>query len=103
MYNLLIHTATIQAKTTSQTAAGTFSATFADRATIKCLIQPITLTESNELGRVTKRTGYKMYCMPTTITESDRVVWDGKTFEVTGIGDASGQGHHLEIDLEAIQ
>lgn len=103
MYSLLRHTATIQQKTSMQTAIGTFSATWIDRATVKCLIQPTQLSETTETGRVTVRNGYKMFCLPTTITESDRVVWNSKSYEVTGIRDAAGQGHHLEIDLEVIE
>jgi hypothetical protein len=34
-----------------------------------------------------------------TIDESDRVVWRGQTFEITGLGDGAGRKHHFEIDL----
>ena len=37
------------------------------------------------------------------ITERDRVVLAADTYEVLFVGDAAGQGHHLEVDLELVK
>jgi hypothetical protein len=46
---------------------------------------------------------YKLYTpydsTSVTIDEADRIIFDGKSFEITGIGDGAGHNHHFEIDM----
>ncbi len=36
-------------------------------------------------------------------TESDRLIIDGKTYDIIAIRDAAGQGHHLEVEARTVQ
>jgi hypothetical protein len=103
----LIHSALVQSLSSAQTATGTFNPTYSTRiASLPCLVQGKTLSETDEFGKKTLRNVYRLYCennsTSSAIDESDRVVWSSRTFEITGIKDGGGQSHHLEIDLREV-
>ena len=104
MINLLRHSAIIQSLGTSQTATGTYNPTYSTRiASLQCLVQGKSLKSTDEFGKVSLENVYKLYCMynstNSAIAESDRVVWQSRTFEITGIKDGGGQARHFEIDM----
>ena len=98
------NTCEVQEKTTAQTVAGTVNPTYTTRiASLECSIQGKTLATTNTFGKPTLVNVYKLYTLidstSSTIDEADRVIWRGKTFEITGIEDAAGRGHHYQIDM----
>jgi hypothetical protein len=102
--SLYPNTALVQSKTDGQTSSGTASPTYSTRiASLACGIQNRQLKTENEYGKETLVTVYKLYTpydsVSTAIDETDRVIWRGKSFEITGIGDGAGHKHHLEIDM----
>ncbi|RKY10356.1 MAG: hypothetical protein DRP56_01215 [Planctomycetota bacterium] len=108
MINLLVHSCVVKSISSAQTDQGTYDPTYANRiASLKCLIQGKTLSESDEFSRKTLRNVYRLYCINNAtnaaIIESDRVVWGTRTFEITGIKDGGGQSHHLEIELREVR
>lgn len=70
------------------------------------LIQPKTAQEMaqfNEAGAVVS--DHTAFLPPTDLREADRlrlVPDDGRIFEITGIRDAAGLGHHLEVDARVV-
>ena len=102
------NTCVVQKKTVAQTTSGTANPTYATRiASLECSIQNRNLRTIDDFGKASLVNVYKLYApynsTNTTITESDRVVWRGKTFEITGIGDGAGRTHHLEIDMREVR
>ena len=104
MINLLKHSATIQSVSNAQTTSGTYNPTYSTRITaLRCLIQGKTVKSTDSFGKISLQNVYKLYCENNTtnltIVETDRVVFGSQTFEITGIKDAAGQSHHLEMNL----
>jgi len=102
--SLYPNTCEVQKVTIARTTSGTANPTYATRiASLTCSIQNRNLRTVNEFGKETLTNVYKLYTpydsTSTTMKESDRVIWDGRTFEITGIGDGAGRRHHLEIDM----
>ena len=102
--SLYPNTCLVQKKTDAATAFGTANPTYSTRiAALECSIQNRNLKTTNSFGKETLTNVYKLYtpydATSTTITEADRIVFSGKTFEITGIGDGAGHNHHLEIDM----
>lgn len=102
------HTVTIKSLSSSQTTSGSYNPTYSERiASLKCLVQGKRLTSTGDLGRVTLRNIFRLYCdnnaATLAIDESDRVIFGTRTFEILGINDGGGQGHHLEIDMDEIK
>ena len=102
--SLYPNTCEVKKYTVARTDEGTANPTYATRiASLTCSIQNRNLRTVNEFGKETLTNVYKLYTpynsTSTAMTEGDRVIWDGKTFEITGIGDGAGHRHHLEIDM----
>lgn len=102
--NLYPNTCEVEKVTVSQTAFGTANPTYTTRiASLTCSIQNRNLQTTNSFNKETLTNVYKLYTpfdsTSTTIVEADRIIWRGKTFEITGIGDGAGRSHHLEIDM----
>jgi len=102
--SLYPNTCVVQSKADSQTAFGTADPAYSTRiASLACSIQNRNLQTTNSFGKETLVNVYKLYTpydsTSTTIDESDRITFNGKTFEITGIGDGAGHNHHLEIDM----
>lgn len=79
----------------------------ADLATVRGLVQPKAIREvelTNNAGVVVG--DHTIYLLPTDITAADRVKFadpaDTRRYEVTGVRDAAGIGHHLEVDARLI-
>lgn len=45
---------------------------------------------------------YTIFTHATDISESDRIVFGAQTYQIDGVRDAAGIGHHLEIDAHKV-
>jgi hypothetical protein len=98
------NTALVQQVSFNQTTSGTANPTYSTRiASLACSLQRKDTNTTNSFNKETLVNVYRLYtpnnATSLTIDESDRVTSDGKVFEITGIADGAGRGHHLEIDL----
>lgn len=78
--------------------------TYSTLATVPGLIQPLSAKEIallSQAGPVVSQ--HRGYITPRDITTADRIVADDRTYEITGIADAGGVGHHLELALTLIE
>jgi SPP1 family predicted phage head-tail adaptor len=102
--DLLRHTLVIERATNgSPDERGVPAQTWATLATIKGSIQPLTSLEVAQLtqgGPVAST--HKAYIAPTDILEGDRVRADGILYQIDGIDDEAGWGHHLKLNLHAV-
>lgn len=103
MLSLLKHSAEIHRPTTTQTAIGTPTKTFAVASTIDCLIQVKSVRAVDMYGKVTFQQSPVMYCIGADIENTDRVKHGDDVYRVVGIVDAAGMSHHQEIQLESIE
>lgn len=74
---------------------------------VRGLIQPKTAVEVAQLtqGGAVASTD-TIYLLPTDVTESDRIRFDpddGRRYQVVGVRDAAGLGHHLELDATLVK
>jgi hypothetical protein len=72
-------------------------------ATVPGLIQPKSdreVAQLNQAGPVAST--HTIFLMPTDLTEADFIESGGRTYQVDGIRDAAGVGHHLEVDVHAV-
>lgn len=80
--------------------------TWATLATVHGLIQPRTafkVPQANQAGATVVT--HVIYLLPTDVTTADRIRRepdDGDRFQLTGIRDAAGRGHHLECDAYVV-
>ena len=104
----MTQTATVQKLTTSQNAMGGISRSYTTRInSLPCRLSKRLLKEADQYGKVSYVQSYTMYCEATgdalQIERSDKVVVDGKTYEVTDIYNPGGLNKHLEIGLELVE
>lgn len=98
------NTVLVQQVSFAQSDAGTAISTYSTRiASLEASMQNRNLQTTNSFGKETLVNIFKLYTpfdsTSETITEKDRIVWRGQTFEITGLGDGAGHKHHFEIDL----
>ncbi|HEY8819054.1 MAG TPA: head-tail adaptor protein [Candidatus Limnocylindrales bacterium] len=77
-------------------------------ATVPGLIQPKTATEvAIQSQGGAEMTDTVVYLSPMDITAADRIHraadTSGPFYEVTGVRDAGGHGHHLEVDARLVR
>ena len=101
---MLRNVATIQSFVTSATTYSSGGTkTWSDRhANVRCDIQPLSAAESIRYSSEQSAVSHKMYCVPgdaTGTTAGDRVIFDGRYFEVTGVRDTDEVGRLLVIEL----
>lgn len=105
----LLHSLVIERGTpgTENPDTGHAPYTYATLAAVKGLVQPKRATEVaalHQAGAVVS--DHTIFLLPTDITEGDRVrfaVDDGRRYEIRGVRDAAGIGHHLEVDARLVQ
>ena len=69
-------------------------------ATVSAAINPSAGNERIAAGKETVFVNYKMYCSDTvSITEANRVVYAGSTFDVVFVKDTLNMGHHKVVYL----
>ena len=75
-------------------------------ASVKCAFRELTADELVRFGRVTGESVYRFYFEATSdnrdIILMDRVIFDGRTFEVNSIYNVSGKDRLLQIDTTEI-
>lgn len=97
----LRHTVTIQRVTHgSRNDYGVPAETWSTLATVKGWLQPNNRTESDEAssGGAVNMTA-TLFLMPTDITEADRVVVNGSTYDVMQVLNAAGKDQHYELQV----
>jgi hypothetical protein len=102
--SLYPNTALVEQVSFAQTTSGTANPTYSTRiASLDCSLQRKDTDTTNSFNKETLVNVYRLYTpidtTSLTIEESDRITSDGKVFEITGIADGAGRGHHLEIDM----
>jgi hypothetical protein len=77
---------------------------WATLATVRGLIQPKRAREVaqlNQAGAVVST--HTVFLAPTDVREADRILADdGQRYEIDGVRDAAGLGHHLELDARTV-
>lgn len=103
---LLPHTITIQRNTPgSLDDRGVAAQSWSTLKTARAFVQPKSVRELRQLsqsGPVTST--YSIYVEPGTgIAEADRISFGGNTFQVDGIKDEAGLGHHDKLDCHMVE
>lgn len=113
----LLHTVTIQRfNEGADDDWGQPSRTYTDHATVRALPQPKTIEEqaiTSQAGAVVG--SWTVFMQPSDLRESDRLAHNQATcpvpsvrdlptgtFQLTGIRNAAGVGHHLEVDASFV-
>ena len=91
----------------AQNDYGESSQTWATLATVRGLIQPRKATEVALLNQGgATMTDTVIFLEPTDILAADRIrlasATTGPYYEITGVRDAAGHGHHLELDANVV-
>ena len=105
---LLIHKLAVERATSGALDGyGQPSRTYATLATFRGRIEP---KSAREVGLLSQAgavvSDHTLYTRPRDIRESDRIRFDpadGRLFEITGIRDTAGSGHHLSVDLQLVE
>ena len=88
----------------SKDAHGNPIKVWSDLATdVPCRLQPRRGREAVQPTQVVVGTHVLYLEAGVDITERDRVMVAASTYEVLFVGDAAGQGHHLELELELVK
>jgi hypothetical protein len=83
------------------------SQTWATLSEVRGLIQPKSVQEVaqlNQAGAVVST--HTIYMRPTAVQPADRIRFepdDGRRYEIDGVRDAAGLGHHYEIDARVVE
>lgn len=104
----LIHALVIERATSGaeDPETGQPALTYATLAAVSGLIQPKNVREASmqsQAGAVVST--HTVYLRPTDLQERDRIRFepdDGRRFEITGVRDAAGLSHHLEVDARVV-
>ena len=101
----LPHTLTIQRSTDGAIDdRGVAAQTWADLAEVRGWVQPKSARELAQLSQAGPVTStHSVYLWLTDVTAADRLVYDGDTYQVTGIIDEAGVGHHLKLDCRLVE
>ena len=101
----LIHTITIErASDGAADDRGVPAQTWAPSSTAQAWVQPKSARELMQLsqgGPVAST--HSIYVDPNAdVTEADRIVFDGSTYQIDGIRDEAGYGHHFKVDAHLV-
>ena len=88
-----IHRATV-----TTTPSGAYEESFEILETIQARIQPLSATEMVKLGREATDIGIRLYCLPTSIQEPDRIVYGSRIFRVIGVRNIDEQDRLMTVD-----
>ena len=95
---LLDKTIAVYRATVSTIDDGAYEESFAFFASIKARIQPLSAVELVKMGRQAVDVGIRLYVLPASIQESDRIIYGTRTFEVIGVRDIDEQGRLSTVD-----
>lgn len=79
------------------------SSTWHTLAVVRGWVQPVArreVTEDSEGGAL--RADYRLFMLPTSLTEADRIVWEGQPYRITNVLNPAGKDHHLEVGLTRV-
>jgi len=78
--------------------------TWATLDTVDAWVQPKSARELAQLSQAGPVTStHNVYLEPTDVTEADRFTHDGDTYQITGIRDEAGVGHHLKLECRLVE
>lgn len=102
----LIHTITVQrAAAGAVDDRGIPAQTWSTLATAQAWVQPKSSREMERLsqgGAVVST--HSIYVEPSSaVTPADRISFDGKTYQIDGIRDEAGLGHHFKLDCHLVE
>lgn len=105
---LLIHALAVERATSgADDEYGQPTRTYATLDTFRGRVEP---KSAREVGLLSQAgavvSDHTLYTRPRDIRESDRISFnpdDGRNYEITGIRDPAGAGHHLTVDLTLIK
>ncbi len=105
--NMLQLTCSIQKPAISQNVMGGQDKSWSNRIdSVKCAFRELSANEINQFGKVTGESVYRFYFEATSdnrdIILMDRIIFDGRTFEVKSIYNVSGKDRLLQIDTEEL-
>ncbi len=106
--DLLIHSLAVERATAgAEDAYGQPARTYATLAVFRGRIEPKSareIAQVNQAGAVVS--DHALRTRPRDLRASDRIRFepaDGRLYEITGIRDMAGAGHHLTVDLTRIE
>lgn len=102
----LIHTITIQRNTPGAVDdRGVPAQSWATLATARAWVQPKSSRELMQLSQSGPvASTHSVYIEPGTgIRESDRISFGGNTYQIDGIRDEAGMGHHDKVDAHLVE
>jgi len=97
--SLLVSTVNVQAPTETRDAFGGYEESWANSIiNMPCRIQPLSGSERFAMGKEGTDITHRLYCVPQTITESDRIVFGSRTFGVRAVRDTNELGRLMVVD-----
>jgi SPP1 family predicted phage head-tail adaptor len=102
------HTITVQRATTASSITyddrGTPVTTWADHLEVQASNQPISVEELAQMSQAGPVSATHRIYVPGSpdITEDDRIIDGGRTFQIDGVADPAGFGHHLAIEAHVV-
>ncbi len=105
---LLTQSVTIQSLSTSQSDLGGTVKTYANRLTgVRALGRVRNSDENDEFGKETQRVQWRWYVEGTpdnqTIDNTDRLIFDSRTFEIRSVYNVANRGVLIHIEAEEIE
>jgi len=101
--NLLNKTCTIQRLVSSQNSIGAEVKNYEDKLTdVPCCLSALSLQESVIYSRTTQKSIFRFFldynADTSTINNSDRLIYDGNTYEILSVYNPGARDNHLQID-----
>lgn len=100
----LLHSLVIERATAgAEDSYGQPARTYAALATVKGLVQPKSYREvalQSQAGAVVST--HTIFMRPTDVQEADRILFGSARYEIVGVRDAGGVGHHYELDAKLV-
>jgi SPP1 family predicted phage head-tail adaptor len=93
----------IQRRTLTQNAFGEFVEVWGLHLTIDGRIRPLNGNERLSADKTTLFATHRLYCDVADITEVDRVVYQGKIYNIKFVSNVMNFNRHLQIDLEMVE
>ncbi len=96
--SLLVSTVNVQTPTATRDSYGGYEESWGNAIVgLPCRINPVSGTEAFSMGKEGATITHKIYCVPRTITESDRIVFGTRTFDIIEVRDTDELGRLMVI------
>lgn len=92
----------VERKTQITDAWGNPKYTYAPVMTINGVVRELAGDEPHSAGKDTPVSKHRLYCRKTALAASDRITYQGKTYEIKDIKDVMNFGELLQVELEYI-